>query len=515
MKAGSIGNTYAVRASAGFTTLELIIAMAILSIAFIGAVGASYAAQYWSITSQTSNEGLYKAKTALEETRALTKQDFYQATSSPLARSASAHDPIDAACLGGSLCYFTQTIVTDISSCSKYAEARVSWQVGGYPTTTTSLFTYLTNADEAVALGGDCVLAEPSGDWAAALRGVGAAALDPGQFFTAVDVLHTTVYATASSSPHFLVYSVPSGIGQAPVRIGSASGSHVRLNDVDAITDLATGRTYAYVAQHATTSQLGVFDVTEPSAPTLVTERRIRSIVSPGAFSEGWKVFAYGNRLYVITRETSGNEFHVFNINTPAQPAEIGSGFELDRTVNDLVVRNQRVGGGIRRFVFLATDADAKELSVLDVTGDVVSEIASIDLPGNQDAASLSLAGNTLYVGRQNGAGPELYAFDATDPSALALSSVLGRGEVGADVIALRVSGAYVFTGTGEIGREFQTWSADYSEWDPSVAGAGRLSSFSFPHLAATGIDVAGNWVYAVSQSMGSPGDALQVLYAP
>ena len=53
------------------------------------------------------------------------------------------------------------------------------------------------------------------------------------------------------------------------------------------------------------------------------------------------------------------------DIDAPAQPTEIGTGFQLNRTVNDFVVRDQKVGDAIRRFVFLASDANVKELGDL------------------------------------------------------------------------------------------------------------------------------------------------------
>ena len=492
------------------------IAMAIMSITLAGAAGATYAAQYWLIASQTSNEGLYKAKTMLEDLRSLAKQDFYQATSSPLSRSADPGDPRDAACLQGGLCYFTRAIVTDLSPCSKYVEARVSWQVSGYATTTTALFTNLTNISEAVALGGDCILSQPAGDWSTVPQNVGALINNPGKLYTGIDVLHGVIYATASTSPYFLVYAAPTSVGQNPTLVGSASGAGVRLNAVDVVKNFSTGRTYAYVAQHATTSQFGVFDVTDPSAPALVAERRLRGITPPGVFSEGWKAFAYGSRLYLTTRETAGNEFHIFNISTPAEPTEIGTGFQLNRTVNDFVVRDQKIGGAVRRFVFLASDANVKELGVLDVTNDVVSEIAFVNLAGNQDGLSVFLAGHQLYLGRaSNTSGPELYVFDATDPAALSAASVIGQGEAGADIASLRVSGAYAFVGTSRSGQELQVWSADYTAWNPSVLNVGRFRSFSFPHLAPTGIDIDGDWIYAASRWSNAPGDALRVLYTP
>jgi prepilin-type N-terminal cleavage/methylation domain-containing protein len=515
MKEKSVGN--GLPAQAGFSTLEIMIAMAIISIALVGALGANYSAQYWSITSQTSNEGLYKAKTKLEDLRALVKQDFYQANSSALTRSVDPTDPNDTACLAGGLCYYIQTIITDISSCSKFVEADVSWQVPNYATTTTTLFTNLTNSGEATALGGDCILNQPSGNWGTnAPQTVenpsSPLTFSPGKIFTSIDVLHKEIFATASTSPYFLVYNTPIAVGQNPVLAGSTDGSGMRLNDVDVEEDLATGRTYAFAAENATTTGLAVFDVTDPTTPTLVTERQLQGVDLYGSYPQAWRVYVYGGRLYLTTRETAGNELHIFNINVPTQPTEVGTGFALDRTVNDLVVRDQKVSGVVHRFAYLASQADAKQLSVLDVTNDVITEVAAV--AGAPDGDSLALLGHTLYMGTEPSSGPELYAFDVTNPASAL--PVLGSAELGASVTTLRVSGSYLYVGTNKSGQEFQVWNA-------TPASMSRLQSYSFSHLAPNasfglpfgkGFDVDGNWVYLISQWKNAPGDALQVLRA-
>jgi hypothetical protein len=517
MKAESAGN--------GFSTLEIMIAMAIISIALVGALGANYGAQYWSITSQTSNEGLYKAKTKLEDLRALVKQDFYQATSTPDTKSVDTSDPNDTACLSGGLCYYVRTTITDLSSCSKYVEADVSWKIPNYASSTTSLFTNLTNSSEATNLGGDCILNQPAGHWDTSVpQSVGSLAFNPGTRFTAVDVLHKEIYATASTSPYFLVYNVPTAVGQNPVLAGStftdpgAAGSGTRLNDVDVEEDLSTGRTYAFAAENATTTGLAVFDVTDPATPTLVIEKQLQGIDLNGSYPQAWRVYVYGGRLYLTTRYTAGSEFHIFNINVPTQPVEIAN-FQLGRTVNDMIVRDQKVNGTMHRFVFLASQSNTKQLSVLDVTNDVISEVKV--LGGATNADSLALLGHTLYMGTEsNGSSPELYAYDVTNPaSSLPL---LGRGEVGAAVTSLRVSGAFAYLGTTKSGQEFQVWNSDYTTWSSTVVNVGRLQYYSFSHLAPNtadglpfgkGFDIDGNWIYAVSEW--KTGDALQTLYTP
>jgi hypothetical protein len=483
------------------------IAMAIIAIALVGALNANYGAQYWSITSQTSNEGLYKAKTVLEDLRALIKQDFYQAVSTPLTRSVDASDPNDAACIAGGLCYYVQTTITDISSCSKFVQADVSWQVKGYATTTTTLFTNLTNSGEATALGGDCILNQPAGHWDTnAPQGVGSLAFAPGHLFTAVDVLHKEIFATASTSPYFSVYDIPTAVGQNPAIAGFTDGSGKRLNDVDAMEDLSTGRAYAYATEHATTTGLAVFDVTDPATPSLVTERRLQGIDLNGSFPQGWRIAAYGNRLYLTTRETAGNELHIFNINDPTQPTEVAS-FELGRTVNDLIVRDQKISGVVHRLLFLASQSDTKQVGVLDVTNDVITEVASV--PGVPDGDSLSLLGHDLYVGTEpNATGPELSIYDVTNPGVSL--PLIGSAEVGTAVTSLRVTGAYAFVGTAT---QIQVWSADLANHYQNYAVAHLAPTASYGTPFGKGFDVDGNWLYAINQW--KAGDSLQVIYAP
>jgi hypothetical protein len=510
----------------GFSTIELMIAFALICIVLVGAVSANFSAQYWGITAQTANEALYKAKTTLEDLRSLVKQDFYQAVSSPLTVSKDISDPADKSCIDGGLCYYVQKTITDLSSCSKYVEAEVEWQVASYPKTTTKLFTYLTNSPEIIARGGDCILNEPSGDWENhSPENVGGISFTPsGKQFTGIDVLHKKIYTTSLTSPYFSIYDIPETIGQNPVLVSSVVdivkvlGVAKPLNAVDVEEDLATGRTYAFVAVNAATKQLAVIDVTDASTPTIVAQSDLQNVDPLGSYPQGWRVFIYGGRLYMTTRETgispNGNEFHIFDISTPTIPTEIGNGFALDRTVNAMIVRDQKIAGVTHRLIYLASDSDLKELSILDVTGDTITELPnSVNLPGGQDGLSLSLLGNNLYFGRQsNTSGPELYVFDVTDPTANLLSHIVGQGEVGASVAKIEVSGKYTYIGTNKTGQEFQVWNSDFNTWDGSL-NVGRFTSYNFPHLAPLGFDIDGNWIYTISQDLTA--DKLEVIYTP
>ena len=160
--------------------------------------------------------------------------------------------------------------------------------------------------------------------------------------------------------------------------------------------------------------------------------------------------------------------------------------------------------------MFLASDSNVKELGVLDVTGDVISEINSVDLPGIYDGLSVNAIGNKLYFGRQsNPTGPELFVFDITTPNSSL--PIIGQGEVAGNVSTIKVSGDYTFISTGKTGEEFQIWNSDYNTWNSTILNSGRFRFYNFPNLAPLGFDIDTDWIYGVSNL--SATDKLQVLY--
>lgn len=515
MKEKLLGKKSLACRQAGLSTLEILIAFAIISLALVGAISGNFSAQYWTIVGRTSNEGLYKAKTLIEETRSKIKQDFYSATTTKYSVSLDPNDPSDNSCINGGLCYFSQGVVVDNSSCSKIIESNIEWKVNSYPTTTTKLTTTLTNSNEIISRGGDCILNTPFGDWSGQPQTVGEISFNPGKQINGIDVLHGKIYIVSNTYPSLTVLNTPNSVGSNPTITGSydlkINGFSVKINAIDTIEDLSTGRKYAFVAVATTTKQLAVFDVTDPNNPELKNQATLLNVDQFGSYPEGYRLFAYGNRLYITTRETSGNEFHIFDITTPTLPNEIGSGYELNRTVNDLVVREQKVGGILKRYVFLASDSDIKELAVLDVTSDSISEVSSVNLSGIYDGMSIYVIGHKAFFGRKsNPTGPELFVFDIYDPSNLV---EIGSAEVSADVTTIKVSGKFLYAFTNKPNEEFQVWDSDYTKWNPSILNSGRLQKKSFPNLSLLGLDIESDWLYLTSNN--SVTDKISVIYKP
>lgn len=505
----------AIKQQKGLSIIEIIIALALMITVITGAVQANISSQYWIVTSKIGTEVLYKTKILLETMSARASVDFQSASSTSFSRSQDLHDARDIACFAGGLCYFTKQTVHNISSCTKSIEATVAWNLPKHTgTSTESLFTTIMNVDEQVARGGDCAIALLEGDWLHQSPQTVGKQITPPLFSNGIDVLQKNIYVVSSSSPQLRIYRAPQTLGENPILIGSTSAPHRRLNAIEIIRDFGTGRTYAFTTQHASTSQLVVFDVTDTSHPIVTAQRSLYGVQSSGSFPQGWRVFAYGQRLYVLTRETAGLELHIFNIANPALPYELtASARDINRTVNDLVVREQKIGGILHRYLFLAASSGLKELSIFDVTNDNPIEVAVVNLSGTEDALSLYLNGDKLYLGRKSGTGPELFVFDVlsllrgdTTPQA--------KSEVGADVHTLQGVGDLLFLGTSKSSAQFQVWNADTITWNPTIPNTGRLSFTSIPNLAPHGIDNNGDYVYLQSQSATAP-ESLSVYYTP
>lgn len=454
------------------------LAFAIMSIVLGGVVIAEFSAQYWMLNAQTSNEALYHAKTRLEDLRATAKENFYDATSSPATKVA------DASCAAGGLCYYVQTVISDLSPCSKYAQAVISWQIQRYPTTTTSLSTNLTFPAEGINEGGDCVLNQPAGDWSS-----------PGTFSTTdfvgipsgLDVLDGVSYVAASIAPYLRIFNTSGAVNTSCINCSQP------YNAIDVAHDSSTGRTYVYAARNDTTSQLEVIDVTDASSPSMLAQATLAGVDPLGSYPQGWRIYYYGRKVYVVTRETAGPELHVFDVGNPDAPVEVGSR-ELTTSVYALVVRDQFVGTALHRFAYLATSRDPYELMVLDVTDPAnMTEItgARVDFPGSQAAKAIFLNGGTLYVGRDTSAGPDLYVLDASAPlSASGGLPILASTDIGSGISAIRVSGQYVFLAT--TGSQLQIRNSS----DLSSVG-----SVSITGLADTAIDLNGDYVYTAGGS--------------
>lgn len=488
--------------SKGSSTLELLIAFAILTITLTALVSVFFGNQSVSVDTQTSTEALARASRELEKERLLSNSDYLSASSTSGTEVVSG------------LTYTLAMQVQDLTPCKKIATSTVSWSLGSLRPLSLALTTYLTDTASALALGGDCPTSAPTGAWTNPSV-FASSTFSPGKPL-AIDVLDRVAYIAEDKTPYLKIANTVSATqGQSSglfINYGNGFTASSQINALDAIRwiDPTTAgvKRYIFAAMNATSGQLAVYDVTTPTAPTLVATRTLSSCVT-GSFPQGWSVVAYGNRLYLSTRETAGPELHVFDITTPTAPIELSvggntcKGFEMNDTIEQFAVRDQIVNGVSKRYLFAATDESNKEVRVLDITNSLsISEATSLDLAGTQDGASVFLSGLKLYMGRLSAAGSELFIYDVSNPASLTL---LGSKDIGADVLSIRVIGSFAFMTTGKSNQEFQVWNIS----NPS--NSVLVGSRNFVNVAASGIDYEPDYIYIT----GNASPNFQILYSP
>jgi type II secretory pathway pseudopilin PulG len=496
-------------ATKGFSTIELLIAFSVGIIFLTAAMMVGFSDS--SLTQQTSldsgqaavlNASLdnYGLSTSTKKfgnaVRELMKNWNYTGT----------EVQSDTQVINSGLSYTNTPTITDISPCLKEVIDTTSW--GGSHSMTFG--TAISNIDIAKGLGGDCD-PMPIGETWNKPKVFSSHNFNPGKP-VAMDVLNRVVYITDDKSK-LQIYNSASDV------LGSNAGFSITpytdagnktLNDID-VAKIGTHR-YAFVVRNDTTAQFQVIDVTTPGTYTSSPTKTLGGTTPPtGSFPQGWRVFYFDNKAYVTTRETAGYEFHSFDVSTPLSPTEVGPGYEVNGTVNDITITSMVINGHTYKLAFLATDRSANEIMVLNITTNTPTLLASVDIPTGINALSIQLIGNKLYVGRQKTAGgPELlvysvaYGESGSNPT-VTLSTISSGAEINMDVAALRIAGKFAFVGD-PLPNEFSVWDISH----PTT---------SFPRVDITplnisnkvsAIDYEAPYVYAVSQA----NDALQILYS-
>ncbi len=498
-------NTY----ERGMSTLEILMAFAILILCISAVIMVAFGNQSVAVDLETNNEAISKAQALLEQARATSRQNYGLVE--------ECDDSGATSCLGTLDPFYTRKITIDpafVTQCAENVKSSTNWTIGGR-TLSVDFVTRLGDIATVLGLGGDCLINPPGTNWDSPDR-FASDTFSPGKP-TTIDVLNKIAYLGLDKAP-FLVIADTTGayLGQDfsdPLFLPFANGFNLGAtpNSIDVIKwndPLGGFKNYAFLAMNTATDQLKVVDVTDIANPVLKATIPLSPCVT-GAAPQGWRLYAYKDRLYFLTRYTAGPEFHIFDISNPISPSEIGAGackgFELGDTAESIEVRDQAIGGSTIRFVYLATDEVDKELRVLDVTNPLAItnvNTATQDLPGAQDGQSVYIVGNKLYFGRQSTpGGPDLYVFNITDPT-ISLP-LLGSQDIGTGVIAIRVAGPLSFLETPKVNKEFQVWNIS------NLGSIFLIKEYNFGNVVSQGIDYEYDFVYATGQATPN----FQILY--
>ena len=417
----------------------------------------------------------FQGQALLEKARADSREDFES-----IETSAEINDDI----------YKKQLVVplASITDCGKDIQSIVNWNVGSR-VLSVNFTSHIVNLVHAFATGGDCDDTLP-GDWdnpiTATSVGIG------GQGATDIDVRNNFVYLTSdpSAAPKedFFIYK----FDPVAVTLTERAKIHVSagLNGVDVINN------YAFTINSETSNHLLVFNISNPSNPTLVASNSLPDMVVGVARS----IFYYNNFIYIGTQYLGcpvcppgqNNEFHIFNVSDPEAPLWRGS-FKVNHNINDIAVRGD--------YAYLATSDNNGELRIYDISDpSAVSFEGLFNAPGNEDGDSLYLLGNKLYLGRDRtpAARKDFYVLNISDPTS---PTELGSKNLGlnpgATVEGIVVKGSLAFVGVDNPISGIQILNISYPS---NIVNHPVCTPLNFSENS-TAIDMEGDTVFSANSS--------------
>lgn len=465
------------RASRGFSTLELLIAMTFAITIISGALLVSFGDQGTALGSQMNAGALALARGQLNAVQALSREDF---------------NLVNATTSTDGLYTGTVSVILLPDFLTKQVTSTASWVSGRPEPFSVSLTTLVTNLDNVSAP--DTCNSSLSGDWTQPqiLNPSHTIDISP-NIPTGIAVVNGLAYITGShtgTNPDFFVVNVSDP--SLPV---FANPTTPGINTGPGLAAVAVAGNYAYVANRSITGQLQVINITNPSTPILATSTRVT-----GAGGVGNAIFYYNHTVYLgLTASGAGPQFAIFDVSSSTKPIPQGT-YTLGHTVNSIVVRG--------KYAYIAT-ADSEELKIFNIDDPMSPQFVggSGILPDTTaNGKSVYVVGDTLYLGRTVGLSPgtkQFYVFDTTNPATNPLPILGSPVDVNDSINSLLVRSSLAFFTTRN---EFQVWSLS------NVSALAKVGTLA---LASTtpALDCENNTLYiGVAGVSGNGTDALKII---
>jgi type II secretory pathway pseudopilin PulG len=433
----------------GIATLELLIALGVLTVMLAGVVIISSGSQAVALDTNVATQALFHLKNALTEAG-----ENVSAGNVPLATTTES-------------IFEFETTTAPVTECVTKVAVTARWWQDRLRSQFRMLEALVADEMEFAALEDDCDTESLATSTWQSPHIAGTRTFSVGIIPRDLDIVRRggSVYAfvtatnNSTTTPDVVALDVTDPA--TPTIVGSGDVGFP-LTALDVAGDIA------FAGSSSSTAQLIVLNVSDPAAPARILSANPLPDVGgsePGADS----VFYYDERVYVGTKRTLGNEFHIFDadlsglLNDP--PSHLGS-IELNHSVRDITVR--------RDFAYLATSADLCELIVLDVSapsamtnpcpaGGGTENV--FDASGDMDGRALFAGFGEVILGRDRaGVLGDVLVLDTTNPEAPLLRGLINVGlEFGNDrVSAVARRGDIVVMGTTDASRSIEFW--DVSE---------------------------------------------------
>ena len=196
---------------------------------------------------------------------------------------------------------------------------------------------------------------------------------------------------TDSGSPNFFVVSVSD-----PLNI-NVFGS---MTLTGGPRDIVVNGNYAYVASTNNSQELQIVDVTNPASPSLA------GTYNASGTANAFSVAVSGLTAFLAKDTSSSAEFFSINISNPSSPS-LRDTLEFGSAMNGIAI--------VGNYAYISTDSNTQELAVVSIGNPAdVTLAGSLNLPGTQNAETISGFGNTVVMG-ESGAGA-ITIVDITNP---------------------------------------------------------------------------------------------------
>ena len=316
-----------------------------------------------------------------------------------------------------------------LTPCIQNFSSRSSWMDG----TRTKSFYFSTlsfNADSAQALGRDCEGTYVPLSLSATSSPPTLSLFTPQGTTTAFDVLNNVITFSQNLGPTTTLQFIkkdryPTFISLSSVNLNST------ISALDGIKD------FVFLAGSLGHDQLQVVSTQNIFHPLLTSSLSLPGVA--GSFPGATSIRYFNQKIYIGTHRTAGRELHIYAFST-SSPLWLGS-IELNHNINMIAIKEP--------YAFLATSGNTKDLIILNIHDPKsIQQISSLALPGTEDAISLALIGDTLYMGRKRSlkpSEPDFIAISIADPNN---PKVIAARILQKDVIGIRVYDTLVFLAT-------------------------------------------------------------------
>jgi prepilin-type N-terminal cleavage/methylation domain-containing protein len=366
----------------GFSIIEVLLATSLFGLLVAGVAGAYLYGEESTMQSGAHTRAVYLAEEGLEATRSIRDNSFANLIDGGHGLALQGGHFVFSGSSDASGIYTRQVTVKSIDNNRKEVTSQVTWPQNALRNGDVTIVTRLTNFFAAL------------GDWSTPFEEA-FFNITGTQNAVKVQVSGNYAYVIRSNNNSANFYILDISNPAIPAQVGTLNISNTPQN-------IFVSGNFAYITSNSDTRELQIINITNPALPVLA------GVYDDAGNDDARGVYVVGNYAYVTF--ASGVDFAVVDVSNPALPVLAGS-LDVANVPNEVVVSV--------KYAYIASSSNTTEVLVVNVNVPANPALAGVlNLPGNTDANTVSMNGNSLYVGQGN----TLRVVDTSNPLAPVLS---------------------------------------------------------------------------------------------